>query len=32
MGPGVDIARKAAEDIAAGKLKDKVVVRIAVKL
>ena len=32
MGPGVDIARKAAEDIAAGKLKVKVVVRIAVKL
>jgi hypothetical protein len=32
MGPGVDNAGKAAEDIAAGKVEDKVVVRIADKL
>jgi hypothetical protein len=32
MGPGVDNVRKAAEDIAAGKVEDKLVVRITVKL
>jgi hypothetical protein len=32
MGPGVDNTRKAAEDIAAGKVEDKLVVRMVVKL